>query len=382
MKKVILLIFLTFICTGCYNYKELNELGIVSAMGISKDGDLYNLDIQLVNVLDSEKSGLNKSPITVISGQGETIFEAARSMNKKTSKVFFLADVDYVFLDQSVLNDGLDEIMDFLIRDTRLSLNFLVVTSTENKSLDILSSISHFDTNSANNLYDAIMNSETRYGGINSLHVRELINNYYAKGKYTIFPNVYIKDTSKSSENDSLEDSKSESYVEVKNMVFFKDKEAIELTDEETKGVNFLRNKIKNATLTIECDGGYFTIETLESKMKLKSKLNIDQLNVNGNVGAEIVYYGCKDNLDNADVLKSISKKAEKEVESYITKAFNKSKKYNYDFLGLGNYIYKNNYKYFDFENKDWNKDGLNKLNLKYNIDVSLYKQGNLRGDL
>lgn len=382
MKKVILLIFLTFICTGCYNYKELNELGIVSAMGISKDGDLYNLDIQLLNVLDSEKSGLNKSPITVISGQGETIFEAARSMNKKTSKVFFLADVDYVFLDQSVLNDGLDEIMDFLIRDTRLSLNFLVVTSTENKSLDILSSISHFDTNSANNLYDAVMNSEIRYGGINSLHVRELINNYYAKGKYTIFPNVYIKDTSKSSENDSLEDSKSESYVEVKNMVFFKDKEAIELTDEETKGVNFLRNKIKNATLTIECDGGYFTIETLESKMKLKSKLNIDQLNVNGNVGAEIVYYGCKDNLDNADVLKNISKKAEKEIESYITKAFNKSKKYNYDFLGLGNYIYKNNYKYFDFENKDWNKDGLNKLNLKYNIDVSLYKQGNLRGDL
>lgn len=382
MKKVILLIFLTFICTGCYNYKELNELGIVSAMGISKDGDLYNLDIQLLNVLDSEKSGLNKSPITVISGQGETIFEAARSMNKKTSKVFFLADVDYVFLDQSVLNDGLDEIMDFLIRDTRLSLNFLVVTSTENKSLDILSSISHFDTNSANNLYDAVMNSEIRYGGINSLHVRELINNYYAKGKYTIFPNVYIKDTRKSSENDSLEDSKSESYVEVKNMVFFKDKEVIELTDEETKGVNFLRNKIKNATLTIECDGGYFTIETLESKMKLKSKLNIDQLNVKGNVGAEIVYYGCKDNLDNADVLKSISKKAEKEVESYITKAFNKSKKYNYDFLGLGNYIYKNNYKYFDFENKDWNKDGLNKLNLKYNIDVSLYKQGNLRGDL
>lgn len=382
MKKIILLIFLTFICTGCYNYKELNELGIVSAMGISKDGDLYNLDIQLLNVLDSEKSGLNKSPITVISGQGETIFEAARSMNKKTSKVFFLADVDYVFLDQSVLNDGLDEIMDFLIRDTRLSLNFLVVTSTENKSLDILSSISHFDTNSANNLYDAVMNSEIRYGGINSLHVRELINNYYAKGKYTIFPNVYIKDTSKSSENDSLEDSKSESYVEVKNMVFFKDKEAIELTDEETKGVNFLRNKIKNATLTIECDGGYFTIETLESKMKLKSKLNIDQLNVNGNVGAEIVYYGCKDNLDNAGVLKSISKKAEKEIESYITKAFNKSKKYNYDFLGLGNYIYKNNYKYFDFENKDWNKDGLNKLNLKYNIDVSLYKQGNLRGDL
>ena len=110
-------------------------------MGISKDGEVYNLDIQLLNVLDSEKSGLNKSPITVISGQGKTIFEAIRSMNKKTSKVFFLADVDYVFLDKSVLNDSIDEIMDFLVRDTKLSLNFLIITSTQNSSLDILSSI-------------------------------------------------------------------------------------------------------------------------------------------------------------------------------------------------------------------------------------------------
>ena len=235
MKKVILLLILVFICTGCYNYKELNDLGIVSAMGISKDGEVYNLDIQLLNVLDSEKSGLNKSPITVISGQGKTIFEAARSMNKKTSKVFFLADVDYVFLDKSVLNDSIDEIMDFLVRDTKLSLNFLIITSTQNSSLDILSSISHFDTNSANNLYNAIINSEKRYGGINSLHVRELVSNYYSKGKDTIFPNVYIKDTNNSSENDSLEDSKSESYVEVKNMVFFKDNEVIELTDEEDR---------------------------------------------------------------------------------------------------------------------------------------------------
>ena len=317
MKKVILLLILVFICTGCYNYKELNDLGIVSAMGISKDGEVYNLDIQLLNVLDSEKSGLNKSPITVISGQGKTIFEAIRSMNKKTSKVFFLADVDYVFLDKSVLNDSIDEIMDFLVRDTKLSLNFLIITSTQNSSLDILSSISHFDTNSANNLYNAIINSEKRYGGINSLHVRELVSNYYSKGKDTIFPNVYIKDTNNSSENDSLEDSKSESYVEVKNMVFFKDNEVIELTDEETKGVNFLRNKIKNASLTIECDGGYFTIETLESKIKLKSKLNIDTINVKGNVGAEIVYYGCKNNLDDANVLKNISKKVIKDAKKF-----------------------------------------------------------------
>lgn len=365
----------TLFLTGCYNYKELNELGIVSAIGISKEDDTYKLDIQLINVLDSEKNGTNKSPITVISGEGKTIFEAARSMNKKTSKIFFLADVDYVFLDKSVIENNLEEIMDFLVRDTRLSLNFLVITSSENKSKEILSSISHYDMNQANNIYDEIINSQNRFGGITSLHVRDLINNYYSNID-TIYPNVIINNSKKSTENKVLEDSNNDSYVEVKNMIFYKDNKDISLTEEETKGLNFIKNNIKNITMTIKCNSGYFTIETLSNKVKLKNNKN--KINVKLDIGSEIVYYGCKDDLNKTSVLSNISKKAEMEVQKYIEESLIKSKTYNYDYLGLKNYIYKHDYNYY----KDNNKDLLNNIELTYDIDVSLYKQGNLRGDL
>mgnify|MGYP004625944501 FL=1 len=382
MKKIILVILVTFLCTGCWNYKELSELGITTAMSISKEGDEYVLVLELMNIVDSEKSNLDQSPITTISGRGKTIFEAARSMNKLTSKIFFLADVDYVFLDKSVLTEDSKEIMDFLVRDTRLSLNFLIITSEETSGEDILSSISHFNTNSAKNLYEIINNSEERFGGIKALHVRDYIASNLETGSNIIYPNVVVENKD-SSNNKSLENSKSDGSVRVKDMIFFdSDKNIVHLNDNVMKGYNFLNNNIKNATVSIPCDGGSFTIETLESKFDTKDKLSSDKLLIKGEVGAEIVYYGCTFNLDNTKELSKISKLAEKEVENYIEEALNLAKKHEYDFLNIGSYIYKNNKNYFDFKNNNWNKEGLSKINFDYNIDVSLYKQGNLRGDV
>lgn len=382
MKKIILVILVTFLCTGCWNYKELSELGITTAMSISKEGDEYVLVLELMNIVDSEKSNLDQSPITTISGRGKTIFEAARSMNKLTSKIFFLADVDYVFLDKSVLTEDPKEIMDFLVRDTRLSLNFLIITSEETSGEDILSSISHFNTNSAKNLYEIINNSEERFGGIKALHVRDYIASNLETGSNIIYPNVVVENKD-SSNNKSLENSKSDGSVRVKDMIFFdSNKNIVHLNDNVMKGYNFLNNNIKNATVSIPCDGGSFTIETLESKFDTKDKLSSDKLLIKGEVGAEIVYYGCTFNLDNTKELSKISKLAEKEVENYIEEALNLAKKHEYDFLNIGSYIYKNNKNYFDFKNNNWNKEGLSKINFDYNIDVSLYKQGNLRGDV
>lgn len=382
MKKIILVILVTILCTGCWNYKELSELGIITAMSISKEGDEYVLVLELMNIVDSEKSNLDQSPITTISGRGKTIFEAARSMNKLTSKIFFLADVDYVFLDKSVLTEDPKEIMDFLVRDTRLSLNFLIITSEETSGEDILSSISHFNTNSAKNLYEIINNSEERFGGIKALHVRDYIASNLETGSNIIYPNVVVENKD-SSNNKSLENSKSDGSVRVKDMIFFdSDKNIVHLNDNVMKGYNFLNNNIKNATVSIPCDGGSFTIETLESKFDTKDKLSSDKLLIKGEVGAEIVYYGCTFNLDNTKELSKISKLAEKVVENYIEEALNLAKKHEYDFLNIGSYIYKNNKNYFDFKNNNWNKEGLSKINFDYNIDVSLYKQGNLRGDV
>ena len=51
MKKVILVIISIFIISGCTpNYRELNELGIVTAFGITKEEDMIRLSIQYYGI--------------------------------------------------------------------------------------------------------------------------------------------------------------------------------------------------------------------------------------------------------------------------------------------------------------------------------------------
>ena len=72
-----------------------------------------------------------------------------------------------------------------------------------------------------------------------------------------------------------------------------------------------------------------------------------------------------------------INKQTKKQISKYIKSSFELAQKNKNDFLGIGNYIYKNNKNYFDFKNKNWDKIGLNKLKLKIKINLKITKEGN-----
>ena len=49
MKKIIISLIILFSLTGCYNYRELNDLAIVSGISIAKVDDKYELTVEVVN---------------------------------------------------------------------------------------------------------------------------------------------------------------------------------------------------------------------------------------------------------------------------------------------------------------------------------------------
>ncbi len=384
MKKLLLCFVILFMCSGCYNYTELNELGIVSALSISKKDKDYLVDMQIINILESGENGLTESPITVISGSGPTLMDAIRSMNLKSSKIFFSPDVEYVILDKSVIKDDLDDVVDFLARDTKLSLNFLVVTSLENSGKDILSSLSQFNISSANNLASIVSLSEERYGASYSLNFLEYLRVYLEKGVNHVYPNVVIKNDSKKSDNiDDLKESDADSYIEIDNLVTFNNKgEATILDKSEAFGYNFLKNHIKNATISVSCGKDkYFAIETLKSNFAFDG-IKGNKLKIRGEITGEIVYYGCDGDVDDKSVLEEITDSFKSEVKSYVNDTVSLAKDTRNDFIGIGNYIYKNEHDYFDFDKEDWDSLGLVNLDYDISIKAHLSKQGNLKGDI
>ena len=386
MKKVFIFLFIIFTCTGCWDYKELNELGIISAMAISKnENGLFRVDMQLVNIIESGESGIVEAPISVVSGEGKTVFEAIRSMNLKVSKSFFPSNMEYLIIDKSVLHeDDLKEVMDFFARDSKLTLNFLVATSTQTKPEEILSSLSEFNINAASNLAEVIRLSEKRYGASYSLNFLDYLKTYFEPGSVSVYPNLIIKSEDDESENlDNLKETNTKSYVELYNLVAFdKNGNEINLGTDESFGYNFIKNHITNASITNACEENYFTVETLNSKFKFEEDLKNNKIKVVGDIDGEIAYYGCDSDLNKSDVLKEVTKIFEDRVKSYIESAFNLSKEYKTDFLGIGNFIYKSKPDYFDFDKGDWGEEGLSNINLDFDINANLYKQGNLKGDI
>ena len=82
MKKIIILsIILLPLLTGCYNYRELNNLSIVTAISIEKNNDLYKVTVQVVNPRkDTDTSKGNQPSFITYNKTSKSIQQALREM--------------------------------------------------------------------------------------------------------------------------------------------------------------------------------------------------------------------------------------------------------------------------------------------------------------
>ena len=133
--------------------------------------------------------------------------------------------------------------------------------------------------------------------------------------------------------------------------------------------------------MTSNCGEEHFTVETLGSKFDF-SKIKDNKVTVKGEVQAEVFYYGCEYDLNKGETLDKLSKITEETIKEYVSKSIVLAQKNKTDFIGVGNWIYKNKNSYFDFENDNWDSLGLPNLEFDYDIKVKLMKQGNLKGDI
>ena len=49
MKKTLILLLPLLLLSGCYNYQEMNDLGIITATEINKENDEFKITVQVVN---------------------------------------------------------------------------------------------------------------------------------------------------------------------------------------------------------------------------------------------------------------------------------------------------------------------------------------------
>ncbi|MFD1905513.1 hypothetical protein ACFSQ7_18020 [Paenibacillus rhizoplanae] len=127
---------------GCWNSRELNELAIVSGIGMDlvPETDEYRVTFQLVNPSSTSTSnspGSGKPAIVVVSATDKTMFGALRRASKHVTRQLF-AHTQLIVLGEPLARDGINDIFDIFERSHELRLNSEVLVARGSDAASVL----------------------------------------------------------------------------------------------------------------------------------------------------------------------------------------------------------------------------------------------------
>ena len=380
MKKFVLIIitlFILLISSWCYNYKEINDMAIVSSIGIDKDNknDKYIVSAQIMNSKESEDS--EDSQITVYTKEGDTVHEALRNITLKSPRKLYGNHLSKIVLSEEVAKEGIDNILDIFNRITEVRNEFIITIVKEDKASDVLKVLTTTESIPAEYVKLSLKIADKTSGLTYATKLDEFISLYLKKGIDPVVPVLKIdKKEKKGTTINNITTTNPISKIVIEDLaVTNKGKLETYLKNEEVIGYNFLRNQIQKMIIPVKCDdeNNYASILILKNKTKSNAAKKDNKYIINFNINSEaiITEYNCKKDLTDEKVIKRLEKDTEKKIKRYIKKSLNKQKETKGKFLGLERIIYLD---YPKYKNEDYS--------VKYNAKVNLVRKGEIRNSV
>lgn len=380
MKKFVLIIitlFILLISSGCYNYKEINDMAIVSSIGIDKDNknNKYIVSAQIMNSKESEDS--EDSQITVYTKEGDTVHEALRNITLKSPRKLYGNHLSKIVLSEEVAKEGIDNILDIFNRITEVRNEFIITIVKEDKASDVLKVLTTTESIPAEYVKLSLKIADKTSGLTYATKLDEFISLYLKKGIDPVVPVLKIdKKEKKGTTINNITTTNPISKIVIEDLaVTNKGKLETYLKNEEVIGYNFLRNQIQKMIIPVKCDdeNNYASILILKNKTKSNTAKKDNEYIINFNINSEaiITEYNCKKDLTDEKVIKELEKDTEKKIKRYIKKSLNKQKETKGKFLGLERIIYLD---YPKYKNEDYS--------VKYNAKVNLVRKGEIRNSV
>lgn len=349
MKKIIL-ILLILLCTGCKDYAEINDLAIATGMIIDYKDNKYEVTTELI--INNEES-----EIKVFKTVSTSIEKCISEISKLSNKQVFLSHLKVLLITDNIIENDIDY-YDYFLRNSKFKMNYYVYL-INNEDKDKVFNV--FKEQESSSLYIEKMmkyNSDI-FSSSTPLSFIDLVYKRLENNLDILYPSIIIK---QNNDKDNI-------YLE--NLAFFKDKK-ISLSEKDSINYNIITNNINETTMNFNCNDKDFSLTLKNINTKYKFKENIFYIDIN--LDSTINSYDCKENLDKNNTIKNLNSISSKQIKKDIENTINLSKEYNYDFLGLGNYIYKHDTNYYN----KWNKD-LNNIKIDISINNHINSKGEIR---
>lgn len=319
--------------TGCWNYRETNNLSIVAGMAIDKDEEgKYQITAEIVDMHGASKDTEIRSKR--LETHGETLFDAIRNSVSTLSPRLYFGHTEIVILSQDIAREGILEIIDVLNRDAepRLSIDLLVSNEkTAKEVLDAESITAEIHSHEINKMLD----SQSLLSKAPKVQVYQFVNSLSEKGISPVLPVV------------RLVDNEGKRTSQLYGTAVFKHDRFIDFLDgEQTKYFLFATNKVKGGVLTLKEDTenvrSDISLEICESKTRIKPLYSNGKLSINieTRTHAALNEYGAHKNFIGESPILTLEKEAEEMLETNIRNVIDKvQSNFGVDIFGFGKIV-------------------------------------------
>lgn len=365
--KICVICFSLLFLTGCWNYRELEDLAIVGAIGIDIDGDDFNVSIQVVN---PKKSGGNsqsgggggseETAAIVYNIKAKTIREALTKMVLDSPKRLYIGHMNLLVVGEEAAKKGIEDFFDFFMRDTESRKIFTTVVSKGSKAIDVLKIIEPLENISANNIHSSFEATNQYYGSISNATFDQVVMCLFAEGRNPTIAAVEIKGpVDKGNSNDNLKESDPKTRVEIVGAAVLKpDKLVGYLNEKESIFYSMIRSKVSTTTISFQCDDnknyGNVVIDNLKTDLNIKVENNFPKAEINVTGRAALTELNCDINLKDPKEIDKLQAMVNKEIKKIMYDTVSKVQNYNSDIFGYGEQLNRNMNSYWKKHKKEW----------------------------
>lgn len=386
MKRIKFLILLLPLLSGCYNYRELNELGITTAVSIDyKDNNFYVIAEVINPIKQQDASSSNNSPFINYNSSSSSLQDAFRKVVLESPRQLYAAQLEIIVLSEEVVNNHLEEVLEYFARDPESRTEIKIIVAKTEDSTKAITLQTLLTSLSSSNIINSLDLQSKVLGMSYPVTLNELLNMYIDPYLEVVLPSMTLYGNYEiGDEKENITTSSPKAIVKIDGSTITKDNKILGYLDlEESKILNLINGKLKETIIKMNYYDGYIIFEPNRIKVsrELDIKNNIIKINISG-------YSKTKEIQSNIDLkdpkeVEKLNKALNMELEKKITDTFNSIReKYGTDVFGFQELYYRTNYKYFKENCTNWYENIYPKIKLEVKANVRLYEKGNTLGGL
>lgn len=356
-------VLILMLLTGCWNRRELNELGVLMGTAIDKVGKEFQVSVQVVvpDQVSSRGGSKGNTPVTLFKATAPTLFEAFRKLTETSPRKIYTGHIRVLVVSESVAKEGISKVLDLLTRNPESRADYYVMIANGTSAANVLKILTPLEKVPAEAIFNSLFASSREWAPTTRVTADQLIEQMTSEGINPVLTGIKIiedEPKDKTGEMKKVDTPVKLSYSGL--AAFKKDKLVGWLNNNESKGYNYILNNVRSTVGHLTCpDGNYIVLEIIQSHTDVKGRIEHGKPNIKVEVKMEanIGEVACKIDLTDPETINMLQEMAEHELKNLMEQAVEVMQiKYKVDIFGFGQAIYRSDPKAWKQLKENWDE--------------------------